>query len=88
MENLAKAVREGLSKLVRTLSTFWAELPSSNLTTVDGVSPSPTVAFLQGGLAYWTAALAVLAIIVGGTWLAWEQRGGPMREMLRWASSC
>ncbi|MDB5243869.1 MAG: hypothetical protein JWP57_4495, partial [Spirosoma sp.] len=83
IENLSKAVREGLSQMVTTLSTFWAELPSSNLTTLDGVSPSPTVAFLQNGLAYWTAVLAVLAIIVGGARLAWEQRGGPLREMLR-----
>ncbi|MFP5316249.1 MAG: hypothetical protein ACLGHS_12855 [Actinomycetes bacterium] len=66
-----------------TLSTFWVDMPTSNLTTTDGVTASPTVAFLQGGLWYWTAALAVLAVIVGGTRMVWEQRGAPVRDLVR-----
>lgn len=82
IENLARAVSEALGQIVLTLSTFWVDLPTSNLTS-DGVSPTPTVAFLQDGLWYWTAALAVLAVIVGGSRMVWEQRGAPIRELVR-----
>lgn len=83
IENLALAISEALSQIVTTLSTFWVDMPTSNLTTTDGVTASPTVAFLQGGLWYWTAALAVLAVIVGGTRMVWEQRGAPVRDLVR-----
>lgn len=57
-------------------------MPTSNL-TVAGGEASPTVAFLQNGLWYWTAALAVLGVIVGGSRMVWEQRGAPIRELVR-----
>ncbi|WP_051317569.1 hypothetical protein, partial [Arthrobacter sp. CAL618] len=57
-------------------------MPTSNLTTVGGEA-SPTVAFLLSGLWYWTAALAVLGVIIGGTRMVWEQRGSHIRELLR-----
>ena len=83
IEDLATAILEALSQIVTTLSTFWVDMPTSNLTTADGVSASPTVAFLQESLWYWTAALAVLAVIIGGIRLVWEQRGAPVRELVR-----
>lgn len=83
IENLARAISESLSQIVTTLSTFWVDMPTSNLTTNDGVTASPTVAFLQDGLWYWTATLTVLAVIVGGTRMVWEQRGVPVRELIR-----
>lgn len=83
IENVARAIAESLSQVVTTLSTFWVDMPTSNLTTNDGVTGSPTVAFLQDGLWYWTAALAVLAVILGGARLVWEQRGAPVRELVR-----
>lgn len=82
IENLARAVSEALGQVVLTLSTFWVDLPTSNLTS-DGVNPTPTVAFLQNGLWYWTAVLAVLAVIIGGTRMVWEQRGAPIRDLIR-----
>ncbi|MBT2520898.1 hypothetical protein [Arthrobacter sp. ISL-28] len=81
--NLAKAIMEGLSQMVTTLSTFWVSMPTTNLSTADGTSPSPTVAFLENGLAPWTLALAVLSVIIGGTRMVWEQRGAPLKDLLR-----
>ncbi|NMR32325.1 hypothetical protein [Crystallibacter degradans] len=83
IEGLAAAIMDGLSEMVSALSVFWVAMPSINLTTVDGQSPSPTVDFLQDGLWYFTASLAVLAVIIGGMRLAWEQRGEPVRSLLR-----
>lgn len=82
IEDLAQAISQALSEMVITLSTFWVDMPTSNLTTVGGEA-SPTVAFLQSGLWYWTAALAVLGVIIGGTRMVWEQRGSHIRELLR-----
>jgi type IV secretion system protein TrbL len=81
--NLAKAIMEGLSQMVTTLSTFWVTMPTANLTTVDGTRPSVPVAFLDGELTTWTLTLAVLSVIIGGTRMVWEQRGAPLKDLLR-----
>ena len=82
IESLARVVSEALGQIVVSLATFWVEMPTSNLTS-DGINPSPTVSFLQSGLWYWTAALAVLAVIIGGGRMAWEQRGAPIKDLVR-----
>ncbi|NSX38326.1 hypothetical protein HTS88_18235 [Pseudarthrobacter oxydans] len=81
--NLAKAILEGMSQFVTTLSTFWISMPTTNLTTEDGVTASPVVGFLDSQLSYWTLTLAVLSVILGGTRMIWEQRGAPLKDLLR-----
>jgi type IV secretion system protein TrbL len=81
--NLAKAIMEGMSQMVTTLSTFWVKMPTANLTTADGTKPSVPVTFLQDELATWTMTLAVLAVILGGIRMIWEQRGAPLKDLLR-----
>lgn len=83
IEYLGQAIIEALSKIVTTLATFWVDMPTPNLTTPDGVSPSVTVAFLENGLILWTLSLAVLSVIIGGTRMVWEQRGAPLKDLLR-----
>ncbi|MCU1516228.1 MAG: hypothetical protein JWQ75_949 [Pseudarthrobacter sp.] len=74
---------EGMSQMVATLSTFWVSMPTANLATGDGVTPSPVVGFVNSELGYWTLALAVLSVILGGTRMVWEQRGAPLKDLLR-----
>jgi type IV secretion system protein TrbL len=81
--NLAKAIMEGMSQMVTTLSTFWVSMPTANLASQDGVTASPVVGFVNSELGYWTLALAVLSVILGGTRMIWEQRGAPLRDLLR-----
>ncbi len=81
--NLAKSIMEGMSQMVTTLSTFWVSMPTANLATGDGVTPSPVVGFVNSELGYWTLALAVLSVILGGTRMIWEQRGAPLKDLLR-----
>lgn len=81
--NLAKSILEGTSQMVTTLSTFWVAMPAVNLASEDGATPSPTVSALNSELLPWTLALAVLAVIVGGTRMIWEQRGAPLKDLLR-----
>lgn len=82
LENVAKAIMEGLSQMVTTLSTFWVETPTVNLAGDEGGS-SPVVATVNNELMVWTLSLAVLAVIIGGTRMVWEQRGAPLKDLLR-----
>lgn len=81
--NLAKSIMEGMSQMVTTLSTFWVSMPTANLASQDGLTPSPAVGFVNSELGYWTLALAVLSVILGGTRMIWEQRGAPLKDLLR-----
>ncbi|HEY1158879.1 MAG TPA: hypothetical protein VGE95_21665 [Arthrobacter sp.] len=83
MGNMAKAIMEGMSQMVTTLSTFWVSMPPANLASEDGSTPSPVVAAVNSELMPWTLALAVLAVILGGLRMIWEQRGAPLKDLLR-----
>ena len=81
--NLAKSIMEGMSQMVTTLSTFWVSMPTVNLASSDGATPSPVVSVVNSELMVWTLTLAVLAVILGGIRMIWEQRGAPLKDLLR-----
>jgi type IV secretion system protein TrbL len=81
--NLAKAIMEGMSQMVTTLSTFWVSMPTVNLASADGATPSPVVSVVNSELMVWTLTLAVLAVILGAIRMIWEQRGAPLKDLLR-----
>ncbi|MBE4720536.1 hypothetical protein [Pseudarthrobacter sp. AB1] len=83
MGNMAKAILEGMSQMVTTLSTFWVSMPTVNLASEDGATPSPIVSAVNSELLPWTLTLAVLAVIIGGIRMIWEQRGAPLKDLLR-----
>jgi type IV secretion system protein TrbL len=83
INNLAKAIMEGMSQMVTTLSTFWVSMPTVNLASEDGTTPSPIVSMVNSELMVWTVTLAVLAVILGGIRMIWEQRGAPLKDLLR-----
>ncbi|UYY83620.1 type IV secretion system protein (plasmid) [Arthrobacter sp. YA7-1] len=83
INNLAKAIMEGMSQMVTTLSTFWVSMPTVNLASQDGTTPSPVVSAVNSELLPWTLTLAVLAVILGGIRMIWEQRGAPLKDLLR-----
>ncbi|MEW1986171.1 hypothetical protein [Pseudarthrobacter oxydans] len=83
MGNMAKAIMEGMSQMVTTLSTFWVSMPTVNLISEDRTGPSPVVSIVNSELMTWTLTLAVLAVIIGGIRMIWEQRGTPLKDLLR-----
>jgi type IV secretion system protein TrbL len=83
MGNMAKAIMEGMSQMVTALSTFWVSMPTVNLASEDGTTPSPVVSMVNSELMVWTLTVAVLAVIVGGVRMIWEQRGAPLKDLLR-----
>lgn len=82
MGNMAKAIMEGMSQMVTTLSTFWVSMPTVNLASEDGTTPSPVVSVVNSELMPWTLTLAVLAVILGGIGMIWQQRGAPLKDLL------
>ncbi|MFC8523931.1 hypothetical protein [Pseudarthrobacter sp. NPDC057230] len=58
-------------------------MPTVNLTSEDGATASPVVSAVNSELMPWTLALAVLAVIIGGIRMIWEQRGAPLKDLLR-----
>ena len=57
MGNMAKAIMEGMSQMVTTLSTFWVSMPTVNLASADGGTPSPIVSMVNSELMVWTLTL-------------------------------
>src|SRR4051812_26640780 len=80
---LADAVGEGGTKAVASLGTVWVKVGTPNVTSADGTSASSAVAFIQSQLWWYMAAVAILAVILGGARMAWEQRAEPGRELLK-----
>lgn len=83
ISNLAKSIMEGMSQMVTTLSTFWVSMPTVNLISEDRSGASPVVTTVNSQLWPWTLTLAVLAVIIGGIRMIWEQRGAPLKDLLR-----
>jgi hypothetical protein len=81
---LADAVADGVGKVVAALGTVWVKIGTPQVATQPGSSePSPAVAFMQSQLWWFMAAAAILAVIIGGARMAWEQRAQPGRELLK-----
>ena len=84
VKNMAKAIAEAVGHTVQTLGTFWVNVGTPALTTAPGGSTgSDPVLFLQSSLYFWTAALAVLSVLVGSTKMVIERRGAPLRDLAR-----
>ncbi|NAZ84560.1 hypothetical protein, partial [Kineococcus indalonis] len=80
----ASEVTEALGQALQSLGSVWIAVPTPDLATSGGLgSPSAPVAFIQGSLGYYTAALAVFALLVGAGRLAWEQRASGVQDLLR-----
>ena len=84
IEQLAEAVTEAVGKAVASVGTLWVKVGTPNLTTTNGgTTPSDAVGFLQGSLWWYMTVAAVVAVIVAGAKMAWEQRAQPGRELVK-----
>ncbi|MGL5859368.1 MAG: hypothetical protein ACRC35_13365, partial [Angustibacter sp.] len=77
-------VLEALGKALGSLGSLWVRVGTPDLTSAPGgAAPSGTVGFIQDSLWWYMAGAAVLAVIVAGARMAWEQRAQPGRDLLR-----
>ena len=81
IQALSDAVYEAVGKMLATVGTAWTGIKTPPLTGTGG--GAQTIAFLQGSLWFYTAGLAVLAVLIGGARMAWEQRADPGFKLLK-----
>jgi len=81
LQIMASSVNEAVGAALASLGTAWVQIATPNLTGAG--AGAETVAFLRDSVGWYVAALAVLAVIVGGIRLAWEQRGAPLLELVK-----
>jgi hypothetical protein len=81
---MAKAIADAVGQTVKTLGTFWVNVGTPSITAAPGgATASDPVLFLQNSLYFWTAALAVLSVLVGAAKMIIERRGAPLRDLGR-----
>jgi len=84
IEAMADAVLEAVGKTLASLGTAWVTIGTPNLTTsTGGATPSDAVGFLQDSLWWYMGAAAVLAVIVGGAKMVWDNRAEPGQELVK-----
>ncbi|MBF5083757.1 hypothetical protein F1641_19405 [Quadrisphaera sp. INWT6] len=81
LQIMASSVNEAVGAALASLGTAWVQIATPNLTGAG--AGAETVTFLRDSVGYYVAGLAVLAVIVGGIRLAWEQRGAPLLELVK-----
>ncbi|MFD3404719.1 hypothetical protein ACFWUU_28785 [Kribbella sp. NPDC058693] len=85
MDQLEQAVTDGALNTLNAM-TFWLKPDTTDLLAKehgDSWTNSGTVDFLQSNLLSVTAAVFVVAVLVAGMRIAWEQRARPLQELLK-----
>jgi type IV secretion system protein TrbL len=84
IKDMAQAIADAVGNVIKTLGTFWVNVGTPDITSAPGGSTaSDPVLFLQNSLYFWTAALAVLSVLVGSAKMVIERRGAPLRDLAR-----
>jgi hypothetical protein len=86
LRDLAEAVITAAKDTISAVASLWADplLPAIGSVGVDGAAdPSAAVGLLHGSLAWYTAAVAVLCVLIAGGRMAWSRRGGPLVDLVR-----
>ncbi|UKA77656.1 hypothetical protein [Arthrobacter sp. FW306-07-I] len=84
IKDMAQAIADAVGNVIKTLGTFWVNVGTPDITSAPGGSTaSDPVLYLQNSLYFWTAALAVLSVLVGSAKMVIERRGAPLRDLAR-----
>jgi len=84
LEEIRKSAADMTVSILKTLGTFWLNIPSPNVANPDGTAGGPA-GFLQGNLGYLTILAAVFGLIVCGARLgitARSEHGAEAVKML------
>ncbi|MFI5710432.1 hypothetical protein [Kribbella sp. NPDC051620] len=85
-EALVQQLSDAVLACLHSQATFWIQIKSPTLATEDAAGHwknQSTIAFLQTHTFWLTTTLFTLAILVAGMRIAWEQRGDPLRQLLK-----
>lgn len=77
-----KDTRNGLGQMIKDTTTSWVKVPSPAVADDNGQT-AEAVFFIQQHTAWYTAALLVASILVGGIMMIWQRRGDAVQSLLR-----
>ncbi|TCM45597.1 type IV secretion system protein [Kribbella sp. VKM Ac-2568] len=83
---LATKIGELASAGLQAVATFWMKIDSPTLDpqhSDTGTAASGSIEFLHGHALAVSGAIFTFAILAAGLRMAWEQRGEPLRELLK-----
>ncbi len=86
LQELAAAVLEAAQDALAAVARLWADPPSPGIGTrnADGaMEPSEAVGLLQSSLSWYTAGIAVVAVLLAAGRMAWHRRAQPAADLLR-----
>lgn len=69
-------LRNGVGDAIKTMVTFWIDVPDPDVGNADTGVPSDVVGFLQSSLAPLAGFLMVIAIMLGATKIIWDKKHG------------
>lgn len=73
--DLVNSITTGVTNMVQAVTTLWVTVPTPDLASGPGGTPSDPVAFVQGALGSYTFMLACASMAVGLARVAWEYSG-------------
>ena len=86
LQQLADAVVQAAQDAIGAVARLWPAPQAADVGTAaadGGTVPSAAVGLLQGSLAWYTGAVAVLAVLVAAGRMAVTRRGRPVADLLR-----
>lgn len=85
-EGLVRQLSDAVLSCLHSQATFWIQIKGPTLATEDAKGHwknQDTISFLQTHTFWLTTTLFGLAIMIAGIRIAWEQRGDPLRQLLK-----
>lgn len=79
-EPFVKDLRNGVSDAVKTMVTFWIDVPDPDVGSADTGVPSDVVGFLQSSLMPLVGFLMVVSIMFGAGKIIWDFKHGGYEE--------
>ncbi len=86
LQELARAVIEAAEDALAAVGRLWADPPSPGIGTPGengAIEPSEAVGMLQTSLSWYTAGIAVVAVLIAAGRMAWQRRAEPAADFLR-----
>jgi hypothetical protein len=81
--DIASAVQTGETDLIGSLSTLWVGVPTPTLGSPTSSSPSGATLFLWDTTSWYTAAFAVMGLLIAAIRMAWSRKMAPAEDALK-----
>ncbi|MFC0624917.1 hypothetical protein [Kribbella deserti] len=79
----AGVIADAVGGVIKAVGSLWIYVPTLHASEGGNYSPVATVSFMRGQTLFLTAAVAVVAMIIGGARMAYQHHGESARELLR-----